>query len=405
MIEKIRIMSKQSNLNWYEKLIVQDHKNIRENVSKEKEAGFLNESFAKTEEKWVYDTEEYEALYPSKVNVRNDKKWNNFQRVNSRVYETCAKVEERKAASLTRIKFTPYAWSLLSALCREADTEIGCYGVTNRNDPLLIENLFVPEQVCNEIYNDFDTSYIANNLVGFINQGYKIQDVQRIWIHTHPQGMGATPSHTDEETFSRIFTGVSHGAMVILSKRGDFYGRIKIDGTFSVEAEVPLCIQGEDAVDEELVNKEAKAIIRDRVTQEKLVFNTPTQNFKTKSIQTLEEQSLDDFIEAELAKYEVTEEGGYTEDEIKFVREDMFEQEMKRDQFYSVDDSNLAWEERETLYTAELEAENDFLCRTWRNKEGIRDSNKNACGFTDDELKIELGEFDDITNNGTFCSL
>jgi len=172
--------------------------------------------------------------------------------------------------SLTRIRFSPYAWALLNALCQEAETEIGCYGISDTNDPLYIVNLYVPKQQCTCVNNDFDMNDVAEFAEKMAENDISPAGWQRMWIHTHPVGMTAHPSLLDEETFSQPASiSSSWSAMVILSKNGDWYGRLRVKGHITLEAEVILALQSELNAEEPnkaKITELAKTLIAEKVT-------------------------------------------------------------------------------------------------------------------------------------------
>jgi hypothetical protein len=62
----------------------------------------------------------------------------------------------------------------------------------------------------------------------------------RIWLHTHP-GSSPNPSGVDETNFSEFFDQCDWSVMLIISRTGDFYARLK--QTRPVKTETTLAVE------------------------------------------------------------------------------------------------------------------------------------------------------------------
>ena len=85
----------------------------------------------------------------------------------------------------------------------------------------------------------FDDAAVADHFDECVDKGMPPERFARIWIHTHP-GSSAEPSHTDEQTFTRVFGGSDWAVMAILAREGECYGRIRFSAGPGGELRIPI---------------------------------------------------------------------------------------------------------------------------------------------------------------------
>jgi hypothetical protein len=124
------------------------------------------------------------------------------------------------------LRLTPYAWAKLQRLRDLGDTEVGGFGVSARDDLLLVEDVCLIRQQCSSISVRFEDVAVADYFDRQVDRGLAPERFARIWIHTHP-GNCALPSFTDEETFARCFGNSDWAVMFILACGGQTYARLR----------------------------------------------------------------------------------------------------------------------------------------------------------------------------------
>src|SRR5262249_12486922 len=85
------------------------------------------------------------------------------------------------------------------------------------------------KQVCSPVTVKFDDQAVADHFDDYVDLGYSVDRIGRIWVHTHPGG-SAAPSGTDEETFARCFGKTDWAVMFILARGGETYARLSFSG-------------------------------------------------------------------------------------------------------------------------------------------------------------------------------
>lgn len=110
------------------------------------------------------------------------------------------------------------AWQKLTLLADSVDYEIAAIGVTSGDNPLFVEDIVLPEQVCSKASFDFVDGALADHMVKQYEAGRVGDQSYRIWIHTHPEGVGCTPSGTDWETMDDGFGKCPFTVMVIMEQ-------------------------------------------------------------------------------------------------------------------------------------------------------------------------------------------
>jgi len=139
------------------------------------------------------------------------------------------------------LRFSPYAWAKLQWFCHAGDTEIGGFGLTDPDDPLLVIDLLTLKQEVSAASVCFDDEAVADLFDQQVDAGIKPDRFARVWLHTHP-GDSPSPSGTDEQTFDRVFRGCDWAVMFILAKGGQAYARLRFNagpgGELELDTEV-----------------------------------------------------------------------------------------------------------------------------------------------------------------------
>ncbi|HEV7280409.1 MAG TPA: hypothetical protein VGN57_09380 [Pirellulaceae bacterium] len=139
------------------------------------------------------------------------------------------------------LRFTPYAWAKLTFLRDLGPTEIGGFGISAANDPLLVEDVRLVRQVCSAVTVRFLDEAVADYFDDCVDQGLSPDRFARLWLHTHP-GSSPLPSGTDEETFARVFGKTDWSAMFIVARRGATYARLRFSAGPGSEVELPTSV-------------------------------------------------------------------------------------------------------------------------------------------------------------------
>ena len=126
------------------------------------------------------------------------------------------------------LRFTPYAWAKLVYLCHVGDTEIGGFGLSDPEDPLLVTDLLTLKQTTTSVSVDFDDEAVADLFEQQVDLGRRPEQFARIWYHTHP-GNSPMPSSVDETTFTEVFGRCDWAVMFILAKGGQSYARLRFN--------------------------------------------------------------------------------------------------------------------------------------------------------------------------------
>jgi proteasome lid subunit RPN8/RPN11 len=95
-----------------------------------------------------------------------------------------------------------------------SDVEVGGFGISFHDNPLSLNNFCLVKQKSSMASTDLDDDGIADFFDDCIDEGLEPVEFGRIWIHTHPQGIG-TPSTKDEKTFSKCFGKCDWAIMMI----------------------------------------------------------------------------------------------------------------------------------------------------------------------------------------------
>lgn len=136
--------------------------------------------------------------------------------------------DDRQKSSIATptLRFNPTAWAKLVFLRDYGPTEVGGFAVTAQDDLLYIEDVVLVKQSCTGMSVAFDDTAVADFFDRQVDEGRKIEQFARIWVHTHP-GDCPRPSYTDENTFLRVFGKNDWTVMFILAQSGESYARLK----------------------------------------------------------------------------------------------------------------------------------------------------------------------------------
>ncbi|MEQ8787078.1 MAG: hypothetical protein RIC55_12290 [Pirellulaceae bacterium] len=139
------------------------------------------------------------------------------------------------------LRFTATAWAKLEFLRDYGDSEIGGFGISAEDDPLLVTDLRLVRQHCTATSVQFDDLSVADFFDEQVDLGRRLESFARIWVHTHP-GVSPTPSGQDEETFVRCFGRVDWAVMFILAEEGASYARLRFNVGPGGEMELPVVV-------------------------------------------------------------------------------------------------------------------------------------------------------------------
>jgi hypothetical protein len=118
-------------------------------------------------------------------------------------------------------------------------TEVGGFGVSAADDLLLVEDIRLVQQTGTPTTVLFDDVAVADYFDACVDAGLSPECFARIWIHTHP-GASAEPSHTDEQTFARVFGDCDWAVMAILAREGECYARLRFNVGPGGELRLPI---------------------------------------------------------------------------------------------------------------------------------------------------------------------
>lgn len=126
------------------------------------------------------------------------------------------------------LRFSPPAWAKLHYFRDRGPTEIGGFGVTAVDDPLLIEEFITVRQITTCVSVAFDDAAVADFFETQVDAGRKPEQFGRVWLHTHP-GESPSPSGVDERTFAQVFGRCTWTLMFILAQGGRTYAQLRFN--------------------------------------------------------------------------------------------------------------------------------------------------------------------------------
>lgn len=139
------------------------------------------------------------------------------------------------------LRFSPTAWAKLLFLRDLGDTEVGGFGISQADDLLCVGDVRLVRQTTSEVTVAFDDEAVADLFDQQVDQGLRVEQFARIWLHTHP-GDNPNPSAVDEDTFANVFGRSDWSLMFILAQSGDHYARLQFNvgpsGSLEIPAEV-----------------------------------------------------------------------------------------------------------------------------------------------------------------------
>jgi len=146
---------------------------------------------------------------------------------------------QTRALKASPLRFTPSAWAKLVYLRDFGPTEVGGFGISSRDDLLLVQDVVLVRQSCTAVTVKFADAAVADFFDDQVDQGRLPEEFARIWIHTHP-GHSASPSNTDEDTFARSFGEADWAVMFIVAMGGRTYARLRFSAGPGGQIEAPV---------------------------------------------------------------------------------------------------------------------------------------------------------------------
>lgn len=139
------------------------------------------------------------------------------------------------------LRFTPTAWAKLLYLRDIKETEVGGFGITEADDLLFVTDVVLVKQMVTSVSVSFDDNSVADMFEDQVSLGRMPEQFARIWVHTHP-GCSPEPSSTDEKTFARVFGSCDWAIMLIVSRDGKTFARLRFNVGPGGEVNIPVCI-------------------------------------------------------------------------------------------------------------------------------------------------------------------
>jgi hypothetical protein len=146
---------------------------------------------------------------------------------------------QKKAEAKIVLRFTPTAWAKLLYFREFGDTEVGGFGITAKDDLLLVEDFVTVSQKVSVASVSFDDEAVADFFESQVDAGRRPEQFGRIWLHTHP-GDSPQPSMVDEGTFGRVFGRCEWAVMFVLARGGKSYARLRFNVGPGGEAVIPI---------------------------------------------------------------------------------------------------------------------------------------------------------------------
>ena len=135
------------------------------------------------------------------------------------------------------LRFTPYAYAKILFMRDAGDTEIGGYGISGTDDPMLVTDFCLVKQKCTSISVDLDEEDSINFVERMMDNGIAPWQCQRIWIHTHP-GNCPNPSGADEDNFDTNFSLPDCAIFYILANEGKEYVRMRFNVSPGIDVDI-----------------------------------------------------------------------------------------------------------------------------------------------------------------------
>ncbi|HMP08605.1 MAG TPA: Mov34/MPN/PAD-1 family protein [Lacipirellulaceae bacterium] len=139
------------------------------------------------------------------------------------------------------LRLTPQAWAKLVYLRDAGRTEIGGFGTSRADDPLLVDDVQLVRQRCSWAHVAFQDEAVADYFDRMVDAGRRPEEFARIWVHTHP-GDSPAPSAADEETFARVFGGCDWSVMLIVARNDAAYARLQFSAGPGGAVRLPVAV-------------------------------------------------------------------------------------------------------------------------------------------------------------------
>ena len=136
------------------------------------------------------------------------------------------------------LRFSPYAWAKLLFLRDRGETEIGGFGLSAEDDPLLVVDILTVRQRCTPITVAFDDRAVADLFDDLVDEGLTPERFARSDSY-HP-GSCPFPSSTDETTFRRVFGRNDWSVMAIVAQNDATYARLSFHAGPGGALEIPV---------------------------------------------------------------------------------------------------------------------------------------------------------------------
>jgi len=144
--------------------------------------------------------------------------------------------------SPTALTFTPRAWAKLAYMRDRGTSEVSGFGISHPNDPMLITDFRLVEQINTSTFTEFVDKALANYVEDMaINEKIGPARCFRVWIHTHPN-MSPTPSGHDESTFARVNGESSWGVMCVVADTKE-YARLIVNNAEGMSVQRELSVR------------------------------------------------------------------------------------------------------------------------------------------------------------------
>lgn len=125
----------------------------------------------------------------------------------------------RREFQFPGLRFTAAAWAKLLYLRGYGETEVSGFGISAKDDLLLVEDIIVVRQICTAIATKFCDFKIADYYAQQVDRGLSPDRFSRILLHTHSTD-SPVPNAADESLFAHYFGHGDWSVMCIVA-RGD----------------------------------------------------------------------------------------------------------------------------------------------------------------------------------------
>lgn len=126
-----------------------------------------------------------------------------------------------------KLTIGPMAYLKLLFMLRKGGTEVGGFGVMYEPAKLYIDEFVMPKQYASSGFVRFDDDDMINLTAALHERGINPIHWAPVWFHTHPPGMGPTPSGHDENTFKEAFKDYDWAIMAIMANDRTVSARLR----------------------------------------------------------------------------------------------------------------------------------------------------------------------------------